>query len=282
MAMNDIEQSDNRLISERIKPFEDALELLYISGNLGGRIKFAQEWAVPAQYILGEELIRMDLYGTNDKQRRSVLENEAEERRAGLLETIVSIEKKSSDRGALNIDYVRDIIHRYGRTISLFLYTPNIVDKIMPPVEGEQDIPVMQQKMPGSSADYEIAEHEITIGAIPQQPMMKDPIFESEEREKESAGGVDHMDEIMPISVEQPVTFLSSEPVKQEEAPVPPLRPSSPVAPVAHQSSPSEGADGDESFVPKAFERVEPEDEAPPPGKRAKLKIFGIKENKSE
>ena len=304
--MNSAEDTDNRLTSERIKAFEDALELFYIRDNISARIKFVQEWTSPGQYILGEELIDMDRVGTKDKQRRATLESEAEDRRVNLLETLTTLEEKSAERGVININYVRDTINHYGRATSLLLYSPKVVDKILPPVEGEEiSVP---SRMPEPAANYEIAENEITIGAIPQHPLMKEPEFEATpEEEAAPKPSVDHMDDIVPISVgsappsapEQtspesvapprqamaPPPAPTPPPPPREEpqnfAPVPPMRPSSPVAPVVQQSPREEEDDGTQPFVPKAFERVEPEDE-PPPTKPGKLKIFGIKDSEKK
>lgn len=287
--MSNPDQSDNRLTSERIKAFEEALELLYIKGNLGGRIKFFQEWSAPALYMFGEELITMDRVGTKDRQRRAALENEAEDRRINLLETVTSLEEKSAERGVMNLDYIRNTINHYGRVTSLLMYATKVVDKILPPAAGEQE-EVIPQRMPESSANYEISENEITIGAIRQHPLMKEPDFEAEpEEESAPQANIDHMDDIVPISVGQqaptapsiPIPPPIPEPLPEETrnvAPVPPLRPSSPVAPVMHQPPVEEKPDPDKPFVPKAFGYVEPEDE-PPPTKPGKLKIFGIKDS---
>ncbi len=127
---------ENKLTSERFDEFKEALEVLYIIANISGRIQFAQKWEDAAVYVLGEELIQCDYEGTDDKERRAEFEQEAEARRLALLELMDTIEEKSVEKDALQIDFVREQVEKMGRDLALLIYGRKIVDRfIAPPPE---------------------------------------------------------------------------------------------------------------------------------------------------
>ena len=130
--------TDNKLTSDRIKAFEEALSVLYIHRNGSGRLKFVQEWPDAAPYILGEQLIGFDRTGTLDKELRMRLEVEAEARRFDLLQIVETIEDQSAERGVLKTEYVQDVLSRVGRQIGLLLYSTRIVNRFIPPDPSEQ------------------------------------------------------------------------------------------------------------------------------------------------
>ncbi|MCB1721894.1 MAG: hypothetical protein H6860_02305 [Rhodospirillales bacterium] len=130
---------ENQLTSERFDELKEALEVLYVIANISGRIQFAQKWEAPAAYVLGAELIRYDQDGTDDREHRAELEREAEERRLSLLEFMDAIEERSVEKGALQIDFVREKVEKMGRDLALCVYGRQIVDKfIAPPPEPLQ------------------------------------------------------------------------------------------------------------------------------------------------
>jgi hypothetical protein len=295
--------SDNRLTSERIKGFQDALEILYIKGNVSGRLHFAHEWPAPAQYIFGDELQGMDAEGTRDKPRRAALEQEAESRRIALLDTVMTLETKSAERGIMNMEYVRDTITNYGRATSLLLYASKIVDRFLPPPEGGD----VTEQRPQHSGAYVVPEPEITIEPLPEAMNVIPLDLEPEEGAAPARQSVDPLDAIQPISVgAQAPPPPNAEPPPppppraQDIAPAPihkpapaPPGPESPRRPsyddlpppsisapvVAPASPPAEDNYEDKPFSPNAIEHVEESELEPEPAKRSKLNIFGIKDD---
>lgn len=133
MSQQGRSESENKLHSDRYEAFVDALETLYIRGNLSARIQFTRDWPAAAQFVFGEELIGFDTAGTPDRDRRSVLEDEAETRRLELCGLADTLEDRSVNKGALQIEYVDPLVKRLGRELSLLLYSPRIVDRFLPP-----------------------------------------------------------------------------------------------------------------------------------------------------
>jgi hypothetical protein len=119
-------------LSDKLDHFSEALCMLYIKDNLSGRNKFREKWPEAAQFIFSDALIAYDNEGVTDREHRSVLENDAEERRAALLEKITEIPEKSVDSGALEFDYVGEVLDTYGPKISLLLYKDDIIQRVRP------------------------------------------------------------------------------------------------------------------------------------------------------
>ncbi len=264
--------TDNRLTSERIKPFQDALELLYIRSNISGRLHFAHEWPAPAHYIFGDELQAMDREGTPEKYRRAELEMEAEDRRVALLDTVLSLEERSAERGVLNMSYVRDTVIGYGRSTALLLYAQKIVDRFIPPPVGED---AAAAEKPQHTGAYTVPEPEIEIEALPKA-MAEIPLDIEEEQEAPPRESIDPMDTIQPISTDAP----SPPPAPVAAGPAPRV-PSYDDLPPVRAAQPPPDNNEDKPFAPNTFERVEEEPPAQEP-KRGKLKIFGIKDNNSD
>ncbi|MEZ5814506.1 MAG: hypothetical protein R3E13_07315 [Alphaproteobacteria bacterium] len=192
-------ESENKLMSDQFEEFKEALEVLYVSGNLSGRVKFAQSWAAPASYLLGDELIRQDMEGTQDKERRAELEEQAEERRLALLEFMDGVERNSVHEGTLQIDYVRGAIEKMGRPISLLIYGQKIVDRFAPPTAEELAAASAEAEMEGGvaadvSQEAIVPEDSMGGGGVP-------PAFPMPEEEEPS----DPMDRIRPIDMDVPV-----------------------------------------------------------------------------
>ena len=123
----------NRLTAETFEDFVDALDILYIKGNLSGRLKFLEAWPLAAENVFGEELVGFDRDGTDDFERRSHLEDEAEERRLAMLELAQMLEEKSVEKSVLQVEYVEGLVKELGRDLALLFYAPKIVDRYIPP-----------------------------------------------------------------------------------------------------------------------------------------------------
>jgi hypothetical protein len=187
-----MDNNDKALLSDRIKAFQDALEILYIKANTSGRLKFAAEWPDPARYIFTEELLHADREGLKDKKKREALEGAAEDRRVALLETIATLEAKSADRGVLQVEYVREIITRHGRATALLMYAGPIVDKFVPETAQAPEAPILP---PAQETPYVAPEPAIETEAEARKE-------ESPPEEEFKAPAPEPMDEVKPISVE--------------------------------------------------------------------------------
>jgi hypothetical protein len=130
-------QTEYNLTSEKYKPLIEALDLLYIKGNMGGRIQFMKEWPEVAYYIFGPEMIQMDTEGTTARDKREALEAQAEQNRVDFLEIMQTLEAKSADKGVLQTEYVTNLVRSLGRDLALLMYAPRIVDRIIPPSASE-------------------------------------------------------------------------------------------------------------------------------------------------
>ncbi len=176
-----------RLESERMADFVEALELLYIIGNISGRIKFAESWPEAALHIFGAELIEFDREGAPDREYRATLEEEADLRRLALLEIADTFEDKSVDKGVLQVEYVQDVMNRLGRAIALNLYAASLVDRFLPPPPGEapasraaaQPAP---RAVPRAPQGHTIMEHVRPISVEPEirsVPIKEDLVVDS-------------------------------------------------------------------------------------------------------
>ena len=134
------QEPENKLTSEQFDEFKQALEVLYVIANMSGRLNFTKAWPDAAKHILGDELMKYDEEGTDDKEHRAELEQQAEERRLLLLDLMDTLEEKSVDKGALQVEYVSDVIESLGRELALHIYGSQIVDRfIAPPPSSEKD-----------------------------------------------------------------------------------------------------------------------------------------------
>ena len=120
--------------SDKLKDLEEALSLLYIPRNLSGRLKFKDKWPEVAEYLFGDELIGYDVNGFEDLDRRAKLEDEANDRRIKIKQTINEIVDKSVDAGSLMFDYVGGVIDEYGALMSKYLYAEDVIERVRPGV----------------------------------------------------------------------------------------------------------------------------------------------------
>ncbi len=198
----------NTLKSERYEVFLKRMDILYIKGNLSVRLKILEEWPEAAHYLFGEALIHFDTHGVEceeDRQKREVLEEEAEERRIHLLDILNNLEKRSVDKGILQLEYVENVVKEMGRPLSLAFYSNYIVDKIIPP--SPEELEAQKEKAGGvdvnagaaPSAKETKSSSEIDLTILPEDPM----------------------DKIKPINLEPPPgavpSALSESPAQKEE-----------------------------------------------------------------
>src|SRR5690606_7280365 len=109
--MHHSENQDQAVLkSDCFDALQEALELLYIRGNMSGRLQFLKEWPDIAYALFGPELIRFDTEGGADKTAREELENAAEENRLEFLSLMETLEEKSVHTGALRTEYVGDLV----------------------------------------------------------------------------------------------------------------------------------------------------------------------------
>jgi len=211
-------ESENKLTSEQFDEFNEALEVLYIIGNLSGRVQFAQAWPEPAKHVLGAELIQCDVEGTQDRDHRLELEKEAEERRLELLEFMDSVEDKSVEEGALQIDYVSGAIAKMGRPMALLIYGQKIVDRFAPPTAEELAAAAEQEKSEEQSetspedSSSEDASAEAGHPQEPDQVPTPSPVVEPIMQEPSAPPpppGVDSLETVKPIDMSPPVAAPS-------------------------------------------------------------------------
>ena len=127
-----IQDDNNDLTCEAYDALCDALDTLYLMKNLSGRLNFLEAWPIVAERIFGDELIQCDTQGTDDLERRAVLEEEAEDRRIALLEQAQEIRGNSVHKGVLQIEYVEKTVKEMGRDLALLVYSERIVNRFAP------------------------------------------------------------------------------------------------------------------------------------------------------
>ncbi len=267
---------ENKLTSNQFDEFKEALEVLYVIANLSARIQFAQNWPAAADFVLGKDLMLYDRDGATteeDKEDRADLEQEAEARRLALLEFMDTLEDKSVDKGALQVEYVKEAMGKLGRDLSLLVYGQQLVDRFLPPspeeLKQQEESAEQTDTTPadaesaaaGAVAAADVGETQVDeasasadIAADASQP----PVTPDEESLSPDVGGavsgdasgapkihVDPMDDVKPIDYEeQPTVNADPEPAEivpetppsvPPEAEVPPAVVEKPdvVAPVA-------------------------------------------------
>ena len=166
-----INSDDDNLMSETYEEILDALDILYIKGNLSGRLRFHEAWPVMGGQILGEELLEFDQNGVTDFERRKVLEEEAEDRRLAMIEKISVIPENSVEKGTMQVDYIESTVKEFGRDLALEIYASKIVDRFIPPapvVEEEQEETDVEAVADVSAEGGEIAQEAAVADPVPQ------------------------------------------------------------------------------------------------------------------
>jgi len=190
---------DNRLVSEDYEEFHRALDILYLQGNLSGRLNFLERWPHVARYLFGDELIGFDHDGTKDVERRAALEIEAETRRLSLLDIVETFQARSVEKSVLQTEYVQKTVESLGRDLALLLYAPKIVDRFIaapaPPPIVQEDVVSVANETPVEVRDElpPVAKAPEPVAAPAVPPAQ--PIAPLED---------DPLDSIHPISVERP------------------------------------------------------------------------------
>lgn len=120
--------------SKKMTDLEEALSLLYITKNPSGRLKFKEKWPEVADHLFGPDLIKYDTEGVEDREHRTKLEEEANDRRIDLKQTIAEIVDKSVKSGSLQFDYVGTVVDQYGPVMSTYLYAEDVIERVRPGV----------------------------------------------------------------------------------------------------------------------------------------------------
>lgn len=143
---------------------------------MSGRLKFAKNWPAAARFIFGEELLQFDQDGAKDRERRAALEKLAEERRLRVLKILDSLEEKTSVNGTLQTDYVKKLVETFGRDFSLYVYAPDLVNRVIAPPPPEEYVP------PPPEEEEELPEADFGAGKIPVlEPVAQAPLPEHAE-----------------------------------------------------------------------------------------------------
>jgi hypothetical protein len=131
--------SDASQHSEEKSPFSPALselcaalDRLYVSNNLSGRLNFRVRWPYAAQIVFGDLLLEQDAEGTRDKKARAKLEDEADDRRLELLAALETIKAESLSDGVIQMGYAAGVLERYGRDFLGYIYNEEIVEALKP------------------------------------------------------------------------------------------------------------------------------------------------------
>ena len=265
-------EPENKLTSAQFDEFKQALEVLYVMANMSGRINFTKAWPEAAQHILGAELIKYDEEGTDDKEHRAELEQQAEERRLSLLDVMDTLEEKSVDKGALQIEYVRGVVERLGRPLALHIYGAQIVDRFIAPLPseassgGEGDAGDGAVAEPASDAPPAIPPAEQAVAAevpeaspIPQQPEVPAANIP-----------LSSMDDVKPIDMSAPASPPPSAPSQTpvQDTPQAPLEAAAPAeqpqAPV-QQEPPASVSEQPEPSIAPSPPQAEPSPVQMPP-----------------
>ena len=133
------QEDENKLLCDDYEKSLDIVESLYIPKNLGGRINFAKNQPTLAQRILGEELIKLDQEGAEDRKARMVLEKEAAIRHNEFIELVINLEKKAIVKNELQLDYIENTIKDLGREVALMFLHSRFVDRVFPPPPPEEE-----------------------------------------------------------------------------------------------------------------------------------------------
>lgn len=120
--------------SDKLEDLGEALSILYILRNRSGRNNFRKKWPLIAEYLFGEELITFDENGVSfdELSLMGELEKKADEKWAALKHVISELPERSVSAGALQFDFVGQVIDQFGATIATFLFAENIIERVRP------------------------------------------------------------------------------------------------------------------------------------------------------
>lgn len=176
----DVKAAANKLLSEDYEEFRDDLEILYVRGNLSGRLQFAKKWPEAAAFVFGEELIDFDQNGVKDRARLAELEDAADEQQMGLSEIVTTLESESVHEGVLQFEYVQTVVHALGRPLSLLMYAPGIVERVPDAQpEPEEEEALLEPVATDHEPLYEEASvEEVMVEEAPPEEYVPPPVLE--------------------------------------------------------------------------------------------------------
>ncbi len=119
------------LLANGYHEFLDDLDVLYIAGNLSGRVRFSQKWPLVAERMFGSMLMSHDKTGIGDKAIIRRLEQQGEMRRVALYDIVRDLEKRSLDHGTLRLEFVREVLDKVGPELAVVLYSSEVIEKVM-------------------------------------------------------------------------------------------------------------------------------------------------------
>lgn len=267
--------------SAKMKDLEEALSLLYITKNPSGRLKFKEKWPEVADHLFGSELIKYDTEGVEDRKHRTKLEEEANDRRIDLKQTIAEIVDSSVKSGSLQFDYVGGVIDLYGPVISTYLYAEDVIERVRPGVlaahkekTAEPSADDAQEKKPAVGDDMSDTAN---ISAVSDElNMEKDDMMETGTIDEDQDTVADDMQkekeqaEDKKLSNEEKTILSNASEVPEEAEGTEALLPDNHVPDNVHQPEtkptlPSEPPKQESSPEVKPIETPVPPSEAKPP-----------------
>lgn len=224
------EDTERRAFGEKLEEFRDALNLLYIKKNQSGRLKFAEKWRAPAEYIFGADLLEIDTRGPSieEYQLRLELEEAAEDRRIHVKKVLSELKEKSVVSGTLQFDYVGKIVAEYGAEISRIFFAENIIERVSPGLLARVDEERRQRE---AQAEAERLRSEEAIRAK-AQGLPPDTKVRPPKAQPVPSVNIDIPDEVRPIDAAPPVAEPLSVPVQAAPVEVMPIDVSRPAEPV--------------------------------------------------
>ena len=128
-------QVTKELFCDQKKEFIEALECLYIKGNLSGRLMFADKWPEIAPKIFPAELTKFDHDGINNEEerlRRDALELQAEINHDRLLSIFEGMEKKLVVYGSLQLPALEALMKEIDRPLAEHVFAERFVNRFFP------------------------------------------------------------------------------------------------------------------------------------------------------
>ncbi len=192
---------------KQLDEITDALGILYIKNNASGRHKFLDKWPDIARYVFGDTLIKYDHDGTKDRAHRAELEEEADQRRVLLKQTIREMHDKSVDAGVLKFDYVGQVIDQFGPDLSPYLYSEAVIERVRPGLlakrktEKEVDDQAASDSSDQADEDIRIKER---ASHNPQESLYDDQKLSAEESDILSNTD-DQYDAVKPIELSESI-----------------------------------------------------------------------------
>lgn len=230
------EDAERRAFGEKLDEFRDALNLLYIKKNQSGRLKFAEKWKAPAEYIFGADLLEIDTRGPSPEEYelRLQLEEAAEDRRIQVKQLLSELKEKSVVSGTLQFEYVGKVIAEYGAEISRILFADNIIERVSPGLLARLDEEKRQRE---AQAEAERLRSEEAIRAK-AQGLPPDTKVRPPRAQPAPQVNIDIPDEVRPIDAAPPVAPPPSDsaetaPTYTAPAEVMPIDVSRPVVPAS-------------------------------------------------